>query len=229
MNFFQYIITGLFLTFGLVLYGMSPAVAAGKSGDDVEALKREIAVLQGKVNTLEERLSRKDAAQPSAGVPARAMPDDEWDPFAEMQAMHDYMNSLMPFQAVMSPGHRGRGMFQNRFSFNPGYDIKGTDKSYVISFDMPGMEKSKIDVKVKDGVLMVSGERSSETEEKNAGNRMYRQERSFGYFARNIPLPEDAKAEGVEAKYDKGVLVVTVARKEAVNPKEPPVQKVEVK
>ena len=43
-------------------------------------------------------------------------------------------------------------------------------------------------------------------------NQFYRQERSFGSFMQSIPLPDDAKTDQIEAKYQNGVLTVTVAR-----------------
>ena len=105
--------------------------------------------------------------------------------------------------------------------------MKATDKVYIISFDMPGMDKAKINVEVKNGVILVSGERSSESKE-DQGGKFYRQERSFGYFSRSIPLPEDAKPESLVAKYENGVLTLTIDKKEAVK-KVPVQQKIEVK
>ena len=112
-------------------------------------------------------------------------------------------------------------------SFAPDYDVKATDKAYLISFDMPGMDKAKINVEVKNGTILVSGERSSETKE-DQGGKFYRQERSFGYFSRSIPLPEDARPESLVAKYDNGVLLLTIEKKDA-GKKVLPQQKIEVK
>ena len=110
---------------------------------------------------------------------------------------------------------------------SPDYDIKENDKAYVLTFDMPGMDKSKISVEVKEGVLMVSGERSSESQE-DQGNKVYRQQRSFGYFSRSIMLPENVDPNAVQAKYDNGVLTVTVGKKEEAQ-KKAASRKVEIK
>ena len=217
---------GLALTTVFVMGGIASAGAVGAESSQVDALKQEVATLQAKVQDLEKKLAENKS---SGAVEPAVQAYDSSDPFAEMEAMQERMNSLMAgrFGMGAGPGIAGVAGRGSRFSFNPDYDIKATDKAYVVTFDMPGMDKSKINVEVKDNVLHVSGERSSENKESD-GNRVYRQERSFGYFSQAIPLPQDARAESVEAKYDNGVLTVTVGKKaSALKPNG--AQKVEVK
>lgn len=202
----------------LIIISISTGAFAATT-DDVAAMKNEIAALKAKVAQLEQ--AQADKLPPPGLQVAPANDDESYDPFAEMAAMQRHMNSLMaaPFGG-MTPGAA---------AFNPGYDIKGTDKNYIITFDMPGMDKSKINVEVKNGILQVSGERSGETASNAANSHFYRQERSFGYFSRSIPLPKDAKADAVQAKYDNGILTVTVDKKESTAPKEARSQKIDVK
>ena len=80
----------------------------------------------------------------------------------------------------------------------------------LITMDIPGMDKDKINVQIKEGTLIISGERQSENQDNN--NQYYRQERSFGSFMQAIPLPDDAKTDQIDARYKNGVLTVTVAR-----------------
>jgi HSP20 family protein len=101
-------------------------------------------------------------------------------------------------------------MRENTIDFDPHEDVKQTPDAYIISMDIPGMEKDKINVEVKSGMLIVSGERTGEVKEEK--NKFYRQERSFGHFYRAIALPEDAKADTIDAQYNNGVLVVKVQR-----------------
>lgn len=208
----------------LLLTG-SPAHVSAAGNDDVNALKDQVAQLQAKVVELEKQLA--DQRGRPAPQRQRAMTAyDLADPFAQMEAMEQQMEALMtrPFGMGLmgSPLMRGHAA-----SFAPDYDVKATDKAYIISFDMPGMDKAKINVEVKNGVILVSGERSSETKE-DQGGKFYRQERSFGYFSRTIPLPEDGKPESLAAKYENGVLTLTIDKKDAVN-KAPAQQKIEVK
>jgi HSP20 family protein len=193
------------------------------SDEEVTALRKQVAELNAKIDAMEN--ARGAQAQGIKPVHPQ-MQYDSVDPFAELEMMQQQMDNLM-----VSPFGRGPRMGfmapRQTYSFNPGYDLKGTDKGYVVTFDMPGMDKSKIDVQVKDGILYVSGERS--TSEENKGDKMYRQERSFGYFSRAIPLPKDAKPDSVEAKYDNGVLRVNIDKVAPVQKKEESVKKIEVK
>jgi len=68
-------------------------------------------------------------------------------------------------------------------------------------------------VELHDNVLRVSGEKSSQHKEENKGNKVWRQERSFQKFQRSFQLPEDAKADGISAKMEHGVLTVDVSGK----------------
>ncbi|MBF0121954.1 MAG: Hsp20 family protein [Candidatus Omnitrophica bacterium] len=214
---------GRILLMGVFLVGVVGAAHAA-SDEDVAALKKQVAELQAKVVVLEKKLI--DSNEP-AGDP---LAYELMDPFSEMRAMQQQMDALMGTQFGGYGPARGRGFraVAPQITFNPDYDMKETDKAYVITFDMPGMDKSKINVEIKNGVLVISGERLSESKE-SQGNKVYRQERSFGYFSRVIPLPKNAKADSVQAKYDNGVLIVTVDKKEVLAPKAEEQKKIEVK
>jgi HSP20 family protein len=200
----------------------SSAYAATANTEDVTALKDQVAQLHAKVMELEKQLADKQG-KPVAQSHSAMVGYDPMDPFAQMDAMEQQIQAMMA-----RPFGGGSGLMRGHAaSFAPDYDVKATDKAYVISFDMPGMDKAKINVEVKDGVILVSGERSSETKE-DQGGKFYRQERSFGYFSRSIPLPEDGKPESLVAKYENGVLTLTIDKKEAVK-KAPAQQKIEVK
>jgi HSP20 family protein len=198
----------------------SAGYASARSNEDVNALKDQVSQLQAKVVALEKQLADQQG-EPVVQTRSAMRTYDPLDPFAEMEAMEQQIQAMMarPSLSSMLRSHTA--------SFAPDYDVKATDKAYIISFDMPGMDKAKINVEVKNGVILVSGERSSETKE-DQGGKFYRQERSFGYFSRSIPLPEDGKAESLVAKYDNGVLTLTIDKKEAAK-KVPAQQKIEVK
>jgi HSP20 family protein len=89
------------------------------------------------------------------------------------------------------------------------------------------MDKNKIDVEVKEHMLIISGERKSEAED-TKGNQYYRQELSFGSFTQAVPLPEDAVVDKIDAKYNNGVLTVIFPR-EKKEEKNPGSQKIFVK
>ena len=101
-------------------------------------------------------------------------------------------------------GQRGRG--QSRWA--PQIEVRQRGNELTVCADLPGMTPDDIDVHVEDGMLTISGERQSNTEDNQEG--MYRSERSYGAFTRTIPLPEGVSEDNVQARFEHGVLEVTV-------------------
>ena len=163
--------------------------------DNTAQLKQQVEHLQQQVAQLQQQLA--DQNQPS---PVNYYATDVMDPFLEMDRMQRQMSRMM--RSTMMPS---MNVFQTKV------DMKQTDQQYVVTIDLPGMQKDNINVEVKKGMLLVSGERNSEVEE-TKGNQFFRKERSFGHFSQSIPLPDDAKADLIDAQYDNGVLKVTIPR-----------------
>lgn len=170
---------------GVIIIGLL-IVGGSAFADDTAQLKEQIQALQDRVNQLETQLGDNQQIT--------------WeDPFAQMMLMRQQMDRNM------------RQAFAGSGVFNPKMDMKQEGDNYIITMDIPGMDKDKINVETKQGMLIISGERQSETKD-NKNNKYYRQERSFGSFMQAIPLPDDAKTDQIDAKYNNGVLTVTVAR-----------------
>ncbi|XP_073036442.1 17.8 kDa class I heat shock protein-like [Primulina eburnea] len=103
-------------------------------------------------------------------------------------------------------------------------DWKETPEAHVFKADLPGLKKEEVKVEVEEGrVLQISGERSSEKEEKN--DKWHRVERSGGKFLRRFRLPENAKVGEIKAAIVDGVLTVTVPKEEV---KQPEVKAIEI-
>jgi len=176
---------------------VGPLMFGGRaSADDTAQLKQQVQDLQERVDQLQTELAGKQQVANTAFMPVY----EQWqDPFAQMMLMREQMDRNM------------RQAFADTAVFSPRMDMKQTDKGYIITMDIPGMDRDKINVEIKDGALVISGERQSETQDKKY-DQYYRQERSFGTFMQSIPLPEDARTDQIDAKYKNGVLTVTVAR-----------------
>jgi len=98
--------------------------------------------------------------------------------------------------------------------WSPRVDIVETDKQYEIHVELPGLEKSDLSLKMEDGLLVLSGERKSVTEEKD--RRFRRVERLYGRFERSFRLPKEADAEKIEAEFKNGLLMISIAKAQQV-------------
>ena len=112
------------------------------------------------------------------------------------------------FDAFMTPFEGNE--FRNAMS--PKLDIAELKDKYEIKAELPGMDEKDINLSVEDGVLSISGEKKSETEDKNKG--YYLKECSYGTFNRSVRLPENIADDKIAAKFDKGVLVIDMPKKE---------------
>lgn len=100
----------------------------------------------------------------------------------------------------------------------PLVDIRETDDHFLISADMPGLNREDIDLRIENSVLTISGEKKQEVENREK-NRYYHFERSTGRFSRSFNLPENVNSESIEAKFANGVLEIKLLKKEVVKPK----------
>jgi HSP20 family protein len=92
--------------------------------------------------------------------------------------------------------------------WSPQVDVVRQGDRLVVRADVPGMNKDDLHVDVEDNVLTIRGERREEHEDEDDG--VFRTERSYGELYRAIPLPEGVNADQCEAKYENGVLEVTL-------------------
>lgn len=89
-------------------------------------------------------------------------------------------------------------------------DMTETDKAYKLAVEVPGMDAEDIEVSVQDKMLVISGEKKEEREEKEKGYSY--SERTYGAFERRIELPAGADPENVKAEIRKGVLRITLPK-----------------
>lgn len=96
--------------------------------------------------------------------------------------------------------------------FDVACDIDETNDHFVLSFDVPGIDKENIHIEAIGNSLVVSGERQRKSESEKAGT--FRSERSFGSFQRSFTLPEGVNSDLIEADYSNGVLQISIAKAE---------------
>lgn len=97
----------------------------------------------------------------------------------------------------------GRGI-----AWLPQVEVLQRGDSLVVRADLPGLKPEDVRVEVDNGALTVSGERSYQAEDENEG--VYHSERAYGAFLRTIPLPQGINPDDVQARFNNGVLEVTI-------------------
>ena len=98
-------------------------------------------------------------------------------------------------------------------------DIHEKDGMYNIDLELPGYKKEEINVNVVDGNLVIDAKHEENKDEKDSKGNLIRSERSFGSCSRSFYVGDSLKAEDVKAKFEDGVLNITIP---ANKPKELP-------
>lgn len=147
-----------------------------------------------------------------------------YDPFAVMRRMQDDMDqlfstfgfgrlgqspifgSLLPSELADVSSRLARETSEGLWS--PQIETFRRGNKVVVRADLPGVKKEDINVKVENDVLVISGERSAESETERDG--WYHTERNYGSFYRAMPLPDGVSSDQCEANFKDGVLEVTL-------------------
>ncbi len=96
--------------------------------------------------------------------------------------------------------------------FVPKVDIVENEQAFELHVAAPGLSKEDFKIEVTDGQLTVSGERKFTNEKKD--KKYHAVETQYGSFVRSFSLPENADAEKINAKYNNGILELTIPKDE---------------
>jgi HSP20 family protein len=133
-----------------------------------------------------------------------------WDPFREAAALQGEMGR---FLSLLGGGNGGA----TQGVWAPAMDAWETDDAFVYAFDLPGIPEDKVVIEFENGTLTVSAER--ERAQQASGDRFYRVERRYGSYTRSIGLPQGVAESDISARYDNGVLEVSVKKPEQTKPR----------
>ena len=141
-----------------------------------------------------------------------------FDPFAEVARLDPFRSiddifrdfSMMPTMRGVESAPRIR------------IDVSETDKDYLVKADIPGVKKEDIKVSVEGNQVSVSAEVKEEKEASGAG--MLRSERYYGQEYRTFTLPQEVDDQKAEAKYENGVLQLTLPKKPGTGGKQLSIQ-----
>lgn len=139
-----------------------------------------------------------------------------WDPFRELEDMQSRLSNFLGRRPQSRDNTTNKEMITVA-EWAPLVDISEDEKEYVVKAELPEIKKEDIKLTVENGVLILSGERKFEKEEKN--KKYHRVERAYGSFLRSFDLPDDADSEKVAADFKDGILTIRIARSEAARPK----------
>ena len=122
--------------------------------------------------------------------------------------LHREMNRLFDdaFRSFDTPLGFGDRPFGRGFGW-PNIEVSDGANEVKVSAELPGLDEKDVDIHLADGVLTISGEKKTETEDKD---RMF-SERYYGSFERRIPV-DDIDPDKVKASFKNGVLTVTLPR-----------------
>lgn len=144
----------------------------------------------------------------------------KYNPLRELRSMQEQMNKLLN----LSWNHDLSGEDLKEGIWQPSVDIYETEDSIIIKAELPDVDQKDIEVRIEDSTLILRGERKHEGEVKK--ENYHRIERYFGTFQRSFSLPATVQQDNVSATCERGVLTITLPKKEDTRPKQ---IKVEVK
>jgi len=142
------------------------------------------------------------------------MPGAKLDPYRELAIIKERMNRL--FESAMGRtefGSEGGGV-----AWTPRADIYETDDEVVVNIEIPGVSRDAIDVRVADNTLVIEGERPPEKGLKEEA--FQRVARSYGPFVRRFSRPATVSVDSVAARYERGVLTVSLPKVPHARPRQ---------
>lgn len=133
----------------------------------------------------------------------------EMSPWSALRDLEGQFNRLF--------GELGRDYDVFERVWSPAVDLKETDQAYTLEADLPGLKKEDIELMVVDNMITIKGERKQEEKVEEKG--YHRFERRYGAFQRSFEIPGGFDSEKVTAKFEDGVLRVTLPKREEAKPK----------
>ena len=94
-------------------------------------------------------------------------------------------------------------------------DVKDTENGYEVDIDLPGFKKDEIGIELENGYLTVSAAKGLDKDEEDKKGKYIRKERYAGAMQRSFYVGENLTQEDIKAKYENGILKLSVPKKEA--------------
>lgn len=120
-----------------------------------------------------------------------------WDPLRDLLALHEQLGQLVGTDA---PG------------WTPPVDLYETAREYVLTAELPGLQRNQIDIHAEDRRIVIRGARGADPSRDIPCEQYHRVERGHGRFSRAFSLPETIDVDGVTADFKDGILTVTIPK-----------------
>ncbi|MCX4296679.1 MAG: Hsp20/alpha crystallin family protein [Lachnospiraceae bacterium] len=93
-------------------------------------------------------------------------------------------------------------------------DVKESDTNYELDIDLPGYKKENVKAELENGYLTINAETSQNNDQKDEDGKYIRRERYYGTCSRRFYVGEEVNQEDIKAKFEDGILKVSVPKKE---------------
>lgn len=135
-----------------------------------------------------------------------------YDPFRESNFFGRNLDRVFDDWLVpVAPKYRAN---MEKMVMSPSCDVTESKTAYSMKFDLPGLTKDQIKIDLHENTLSVSGERREEKKEEDKERKQHISELYYGSFSRSFTFPESIDAERSDAKFENGVLTITIPKKE---------------
>jgi HSP20 family protein len=135
-----------------------------------------------------------------------------WQPMNDLVSLRDAMDRLFE-DSFVTP----RSWAAPFATSEPSIDVYETGNDVEVKATLPGIKPENVDITLTGDMLTITGETKEETEQKD--KNYLRRERRYGSFSRTVSLPEGLEGDKAEAKFDNGVLTLTIPKSEQIKPK----------
>jgi len=138
----------------------------------------------------------------------------QWNPLQDLMVLQDRMNRLFEDATQRrNQAEAGTGDEFERADWTPASDIYETESGYLIALDLPGIDRSALEIDIDDNRLVVKGVRAI------AESKQHRSERPRGKFLRTYSVPGSVDQARIAAEYKDGVLQVSLPKRTEQKPK----------
>jgi len=135
-----------------------------------------------------------------------------WEPYREMVTLRQAMDRLLG-QSLARP----LALWPEIGAEDIPIDMYQTDKDVVVKATLPGVEAEDVEISISGDILTIKGEHCEE-EQIDEGDYIHR-ERRCGTFSRSLPLPVSVNSDKADAVFDKGILTLTLPKREEAKPR----------